>query len=148
MAKLREKLDALAQEREDLEARVAVLADGEARLRELEELPGLVEEYLADLPELIGPETRVREYETVPEPRTEDNPLGVYTLSPDRIKHLTDEKLKAKRLDAEAARGARFRVLYARLGLRAAVHADGTLEITVGTTNTNGVMLWNEPRRR
>ncbi len=84
----------------------------------------------------------------MPEPRTEDNPLGVYTLIPDRITHITDEELKAKRLDAEAARGASFRELYARLGLRATVHRDGTLEITVGTTNTNGVMLWNEPRRR
>lgn len=50
MTKLREKLDALAEERENLEARLAVLADGEARLRELEELPELVEEYLRDLP--------------------------------------------------------------------------------------------------
>ncbi len=50
-AKLREKLDALAKERENLEARLVVLADGEAHLRELEELPELVEEYLRDLPE-------------------------------------------------------------------------------------------------
>ena len=132
MAKLREKLDALSEEREGLEARLAVLADGEVRLRELEELPGLVEEYLRDLPELIGPEVRVREYETVPELRTEDNPLGVYTLTPDRIMYMSDEELRAKRLAAEATRGARFRELYARLGLRVAVYADGTVEITVG----------------
>src|SRR5919199_3042714 len=39
------------------------------------------------------------------------------------------------------ARGARFRELYAMLGLRAAAHADGTLEITVGVTSeaTKGV---------
>jgi len=41
---------------------------------------------------------------------------------------------------AEAERGARFRELYAMLGLRAAVHGDGTLEITVGAANTKGVM--------
>ena len=49
-------------------------------------MPELVEEYLRDLPELIGSEVRVREYETVPEPCTEDNPLGVCALAPDRIR--------------------------------------------------------------
>ena len=50
-------------------------------------------------------------------------------------------------LAAEAARGARFRELYAMLGLRAAIHADGTLEITVGATGeaTKGVMPCDEP---
>ncbi len=145
MVKLREKLDALAEKREDLEARLSVLADGEARLRELEELPGLVEEYLRDLPKLLGPEVRVREYEAVPAERTPDNPHGVYTLTPDRIRYLTGGELADKRLAAEAARGARFRELYARLGFWAAVRADGTVEITVGATNTKGVMLWDEP---
>ena len=148
MVKLREKLDALAGERGVLEARLAMLADGEVRLRELEELPGLVEEYLRDLPELIGPEVRVREYETVPEERTEENPLGIYTLTPDRIMHLTDGELGAKRLTAEADRAARLRELYARLGLRAAVHADGTVEVKVAATNTKGVMPWDESGSR
>ena len=77
-------------------------------------------------------------------PRVARPPLGVYTLIPDRIRHLTDEELGAKHLAAEAARGARFRELYARLGLRAAVHADGAVEITVAATNTKGVMPWDE----
>ncbi|MDQ4105765.1 MAG: zinc ribbon domain-containing protein, partial [Actinomycetota bacterium] len=146
MGKLREKLDALAAERKDLEARLAMLADGEARLRELEELPELVEEYLRDLPELLGADSErwLREYETIPEARTEDNPLGLYTLTPERIRHLTDEELAAKRLAAESDRGARFRELYAKLALRAAVHADGTVEITVRATNAKGVMLCSE----
>jgi hypothetical protein len=50
----------------------------------------------------------------------------------------------ARRRAAEAARGARFRELYAMLGLRAAIHADGTLEIAVGATNTKGVMPCEE----
>ena len=128
---LKEKLDAVTGEREDLEVQLALLADGEVRLRQLEELPVLVEEYLRDLPES----------------RTEDNPLGVYTLTPDRIMYMSDEEFRAKRLAAEGTRGARFRKLYARLGLRVAVYADGTVEITVGATNKNGVMPWNEPRR-
>lgn len=80
----------------------------------------------------------------MPAERTPDNPQGVYTLTPDRIRHLTDGELADKRLAAEAARGARFRELYARLGLRAAVRADGTVKITVGATNTKGVMRWDE----
>ena len=113
-------------------------------MRELEELPALVEEFLHDLPYLMRPEIRAREYATVPEPRTEDNPLGVYTLTPERIQVLPEEELAERRRAAEAERGARFRELYAMLGLRAA-YADGTLEITVGATGetTKGVMPWN-----
>src|SRR5215218_2071353 len=64
--------------------------------------------------------------------RTAENPLGIYTLTPERIRLLSEEEIAARRRAAEAARGARFRELYAMLGLRAAIHADGTLEITVG----------------
>ena len=140
MAKLREKLDALREEREGLEARLAMLAEGESRLRELEELPELVEEYLKDLPYLMDRMPLVREYETMSAERTPENPLGIYTLTPERIRYLPEEEVARRKREAEAARGARFRELYAMLGLRAAVHADGTLEITVGATNTKGVM--------
>jgi hypothetical protein len=51
-----------------------------------------------------------------------------------------DGELADKRFAAEAARGARFREFYVRLGLRAAVHADRTKEITMGATSTKGVM--------
>ena len=101
MAKIREKLNRIHVEREDLEARLTLLANAERRLRELEEQPT----FLEDLPCLVGRMLVIREYET-----------------------------------AEAARGPRFRKLYAMLGLRAAVHANGTLEMTVGATNTKGVM--------
>ena len=74
--------------------------------------------------------------------RTAENPLGIYTLTPERIRCLPEEEVAARRQTAETARGTRFRELYAMLGLRAAVHADGTLEITVGATGeaTKGVM--------
>lgn len=127
-----------------------MLADGESRLRELEELPGLVEEYLKDLPHLVDRMPLVREYETVPPEREpglngEGSSLPIYTLAPDRIRHLPEEEVARREREAEAARGARFRELYAMLGLRAAVHADGTLDIMVGATNTKGVMPCNEP---
>jgi hypothetical protein len=134
-------------EREDLEARLAMLADGESRLRELEELPLLVEEYLKDLPYLVDRMPLIREYETVGAERTPENPLAIYTLTPDKIRSLSEEEVASRRRAAEAARGARFRELYAMLGLRAAIHADGTLEITVGATGeaTKGVMPCDEP---
>ena len=143
MAKLREKLDGTREERERLRARLAMLADGEIRLRELEEFPRLVEEYLKELPYLMKRMPVVREYETVPNERTEENTSGLYTLTPERIRHLPEEEVGAKRLAAEAARGARFRELYALLDLRVAVYANGDLDVTVGTTNTKEVMPWN-----
>ena len=79
--------------------------------------------------------------------RTAENPLGIYTLTPERIRPLSEEEVAARRQTAETARGTRFRELYAMLGLRAAVHADGTLEITVGATGeaTKGVMPCDGP---
>src|SRR5918995_6705378 len=58
---LREKLDGIAGERDALEARLAMLASAEERLRELDSLPGLVDVYLRALPELLGRERIVRE---------------------------------------------------------------------------------------
>jgi hypothetical protein len=147
MAKLREKLDGVRAERDGLQARLALLADGERRLRELEELPLLVEEYLKDLPYLMDRMPVIREYETIGAERTPDNPLEIYTLTPERVRSLSEEEVAARRRAAEAARGARFRELYAMLGLRAAVYADGTLDIAVGATSeaTKGVMPCDGP---
>ena len=82
----------------------------------------------------------VREYETIGAERGEDGSLPIYPLTPERIRHLPEKEVARRKREAEAARGARFREHYAMLGLRAAVHADGALEITVGATNTRGVM--------
>ena len=117
-----------------------MLAEGESRLRELEELPELVEDYLKDLPHLVDRMPVIREYETIGAERGEGGSLPIYTLTPERIRHLPEEEVVRRKREAEAARGVRFRELYAMLGLRAAVHADGTLEITAGATNTKGVM--------
>jgi hypothetical protein len=96
--------------------------------------PALVEEYLKDRPYLVDRMPVIREYETIGAERTPENPLGIYPLTPARIRFLSEDEGAARR------RAARFRELYAILGLRAAVHADGTLEITVGATNRKGVM--------
>ncbi len=100
-----------------------------------------------DLPHLVGRMPVIRDYETVPpEPRGDGKPR-VYRLAPDRIRYLPEKEVARRRREAEAARGARFRELYAMLGLRAEVHADGTLGIMVGVTSAaaKGVMPWDGP---
>src|SRR5918995_6929167 len=87
---------------------------------------------------------------TVPGEGTESNPLGAYTLTPESIRHLPEEELAEKRLDAEDARCARFRVIYAMIGLQVAVHPSGALDISLGARSSGsslgskGVMPWDE----
>ncbi|MDP8901384.1 MAG: hypothetical protein M3N33_09655, partial [Actinomycetota bacterium] len=115
-----------------LEGRLAGLADGEERIGWLEELPALVEEYLRDLPHLGGRKTAVREHETVPPEKTEENPLGLYTLTAERVRRLGAGDLEEKRRAAEEERSERFRQLYAMLDLRVVCHKDRSLEVTWG----------------
>ncbi len=130
--KLQEKLDYIQGERENVLARLEEVSDVEEQARKLRELPQLVEEYLADLPHLVGREKVLREYETVPEPRTRENPLGTYTLTPERIRHKDEEELQAERRVALEARWDRFREIFAALGLTAVCYQDRSLEIRWG----------------
>jgi hypothetical protein len=125
MDRLRSKLASLGEERADLERRVAELSHSEERLRELEVLPQMVEEYLRDLPHLLELEPVVREYETsAPEP-TEGDPLSaLYTITPDRIRFLPEEELAEKHRALEEKRARRFRELYAMLNLNVVCHKD------------------------
>jgi hypothetical protein len=123
----------LGEERSDLERRLAELADGEERLRELETLPELVEEYLRDLPYLLDLKPVVREYETSAPESTKDDPLGgLYTITPERIRMLPEEELAEKRRAAEEVRARRFRELYAMLYLKVVCHKDRSLEVSWG----------------
>jgi len=74
----------LEAERDVVERELDGLGEGalEGKLRELEELPNLVEEYLRDLPYLVGRRRVMRDSDTIPEERTPDNPLGLYLLTP------------------------------------------------------------------
>ncbi len=88
----------------------------------------MVEEYLRDLPELVrgaGLEA-IREYDTVPEERTEGNPLGVYTLTPERVRERTTEELEEIRRE----RGEQLRALYEVLRLSVVAQRDGTLDVS------------------
>ncbi len=68
----------------------------------------LVEAHLRDLSYRVGWESVLCEHETVPAERIEDNPLRVDRLSPENVGSLSEEGLAEKRLDADAARAARF----------------------------------------
>ena len=96
---------------------------------EIEEYAALLDEYLEDLPCLIGLERTVREYETVPAERTEDNPLGAYRLTPENVRFLGEEELAQRRRAAGKETAARFRWAYEALSLRVTVRRDGTLEV-------------------
>ncbi|MDQ3941745.1 MAG: recombinase zinc beta ribbon domain-containing protein, partial [Actinomycetota bacterium] len=130
---LRANLVDLAQERIDLERRLTELTDSERRLRALEALPSLIEEYLRELPHLLDLEPLLREYETSAPEATPDDPLGaLYTITPERIRFLPEEELAERRRAVEEKRARRFRELYAMLGLKVVCHKDRSLEVSWG----------------
>jgi len=69
----------------------------------------------------------VREHATVPEERTPENPLGLYRLTPGRVRPKTEEEVEGERLAAENERSARLRSVYETIGLAVTAHKDGTL---------------------
>lgn len=62
------------------------------------------------------------------------NPLGIYKLTAERIRHLSEEEIE--RREARARRSQGFRDLYEALDLRVVAHKDCTLEITWGGGQT------------
>ena len=106
-----------------------MLKDGEARLRELDALPSLVEDYLADLPYLVrGAGIPVRDYEVVGPEKTADNPLGDYMLTPNNVRERTPEEMEELRLDVgEHSCGEKAQCCSSSLGLRLPrrLHANG-----------------------
>ena len=123
----------LEERRHAAEEELAKLGDTRDRIEYLEALPDMVEEYLRDLPELVrGAGWEVREYETVPEERTHDNPFGIYTLTPEHIRERTSEELEEHIREQQRMRGERLQALYEALGLSVVTHRDGTLDISWG----------------
>ena len=117
------------------EEELARIGDARERIEYLEALPGMVDAYLRDLPEIgrgagLG---EPRDYETTPEPRTEDNPLGAYTLTPDRIRERTNVEIEEIRRERQREHAERLRALYEVLGLSVVAYRDGTLDVSWGT---------------
>ena len=104
---LRDKLAELDKERDACREEIRALGESQERLEELEELPELAEGLARDLPYLLDRRRVVRDYETVPAERTADNPLGIYTLTFDRIRHLPRRRSRGRseRLRTRGRRG-------------------------------------------
>lgn len=116
------------------EEELARLGDARERIEYLEALPRMVKEYLRDLPEIVRGAGlgEPRDYETTSEMCTEDNPLGAYTLTPDRIRERTNVEIEEIRRERRREHAERLRALYEVLGLSVVAHRDGTLEIRWG----------------
>lgn len=99
----------------------------EERLREFEELSALIEEYLRDLPDLVGRRRVMRDHVTIPAARTPENPRGIYRPSPDRIRRKTAGEIEGERLAADNEGANRLRFVYEAIGLAVTAHKDGTL---------------------
>jgi hypothetical protein len=87
---------------------------------------------MRDLPLILERTPPLRDYETVPperEPQADGGKLPIYRLTPDRIRHLSEEELAEKRHAAEEERRARYRAVYEDLRLSVTAHRDGTLEL-------------------
>lgn len=97
-------------------------------MERLEGLPEFAESLARDLPHLLDRAPAIRDYETIPEERSEDNPLGAYILTPDRIRHLPEEEVAQRERQTEDEKAARYRGMYEDLGLKVIAHPDGTLE--------------------
>ena len=125
---LRERLAVLNKEREGLERELEGARQTEEGAERLRELPALAESLARDLPYLLERTPPVRDYETVPGEKTDENPLGIYKLAPERIRYLPAEEVQGRRQEAEDERSARFRAMYDDLSLRVVASPDGTLE--------------------
>lgn len=124
------------QEQETVREEIDNLTDQQARLRQLDELPQLVEDYLRDLPDLIDRKRTVRDHESIGAERTEDNSLGLYTVAPDSIRYKDDAELEQESQQSDNERAHKLRSLYDQLGLQVTAHKDGTLDLvwSVGST--------------
>ena len=88
----------------------------------------LAESLARDLPYLLDSRRAVRDHETSAPERAQENPLALYKLTPDRIRHLPQEEVERREREAEDERAARYRPTYEDLGLRVVAHPDDTLE--------------------
>jgi hypothetical protein len=125
---LRDKLAELDKERDACREEIRALGESQEQLEMLEDLPKLAESLARDLSYLLDRRRAVRDHETLPAERTAANPLGIYTLTPDRIRRLPEKEVARKEHEAEDERSERYRAMYNELGLRVVALPDGTLE--------------------
>jgi hypothetical protein len=151
--KFRKKVEGLDARKSAAERQLGTLTASTERLATLDSLPGLVEEYIRELPYLVhGPPRTVRDYAIKEEFCTEDlreeDPHEIkfepYLLTPDALRERTPEEKEELRQAEETKRGLRYRAIYELLGLKIVVQKDGTLDVT-GTFGVRSMELGGEP---
>jgi hypothetical protein len=149
----REKVEELNARKSAAERQLGTLTASTERLATLDSLPGLVEEYIRELPYLVhGPPRKVRDYAIKEEFCTEDlreeDPHEIkfepYLLTPDALRERTPEEKEELRQAEETKRGLRYRAMYQLLGLKIVVQKDGTLDVS-GTFGVRSMELGGEP---
>jgi hypothetical protein len=117
-----------AERKKTAEEELARLEDARRNVEYLDELPRLVEDYLRELPEMLDYMPRIREYVVKDEHKSKQ--LKPHPVVPGMHRKRTPEEIEQLRQEAARERAERYQYMYAKLGLKAIVHRDGTLELT------------------
>jgi hypothetical protein len=137
LEELRAHLNELDKRRAEAESELTTLRDSRRRIEELRAYPGLIEEYLRELPYLVhGRDKVVRDYTHTEEHEErerkvrEEGRLPIFTVSPEMFRERTPKEMEELRRKQELERSERYRGVYTTLGLKIIAHEDGTLELT------------------
>lgn len=141
----REKVAGLEARKAAAETQLGAFDGSSERQRYLDSLPGLIEEYIRELPDLVhGRQGTIREHVTVPPEPAEDGSPNIYKLMPERIRRRTPEEMEKLRNAEERERGRRYRAAYDMLGLKVVARKDGTLGVS-GTFGLREMQRGGEP---
>ena len=149
--KFRDKVAELDARKVAAERELRALDVTSERAKFLDSLPGLIEEYIRELPSLVhGREGAVRdhaytdEHEERKRKAREEGRLPMFPISPEMFRERTQEEMEELREKQERERGQRYRAMYELLGLKITASKDKTLEVR-GTFGLRKVWLGDEP---
>lgn len=133
---LRAHLVELDERKAEAESELEALRDSRRRLDELRAYPGLVSEYLKELPYLvhrteggIRDHAYTEEHEERMRQTQEEGRLPIFTVSPEIFRVRPTEEMEELRRAQDRDRAERYKNVYTSLGLTAIAHKDGTLEL-------------------
>jgi len=120
----------------------ALVADS-GQLETLDSLPGLVEEYIRELPYLVqGPQRIIRDHMVKEDHRNDE--FEPYLLTPEVLRERRPEEREELHHTEERKRSKRYRAMYELLGLKIVAQKDGTLDVS-GAFGVRNMELGGEP---
>ena len=142
----RQKVAVLDARKVTAERELATLDHVTERVKFLDTLPDLIEEYIRELPYLThGLPVHVRPYtEVAVEPDSEEG-FVFEEISPELFRERSPEEIEEEIRQKERERSERYRGLYETLGLKVTAHKDGTLDISIGSIELGSVSPGEEP---